>query len=361
MIKNIVLNLAYYFVAFFHMLLDLLNPLFYSSARRLNRKIDGKLKFNSKFTVVFVLYQKNHIPFYVQNVLDVFKELQVNCILSVNEDADQSLVDKLKDNCNTLFVRKNFGLDFAAYKDSILQSDFSDCERLIIMNDSIFLFKNGLKKLLLQFLEDKYDVVALGENISAPRWHLQSYLVSFSKKVIQDKDFIGFWKDYKPFTHKKYVIYNGEVALSNLALKKYYKSTKVIFNLDVIINNYKKIEELAPKLISNNMFSIYQKELSENSKGKELQKDPSILNFLEKTNITHSAAFLFKEFSDGSMILKRDIVFKKSFNINEVYHNLNQLNIDIGEKEQVINELKLRGNLSHQGIVDKFLFAIGIK
>ena len=181
-----------------YMLADLLNPLFYFSSLRIKREFAGRLKFNSKKTAIFVIYQNDKIPFYVQNVLDVLQKLNVDCVLNINDSFSEENIEKLRHQCSQLLVRRNFGFDFAAYKDTILRTDLKKQKHLVLMNDTLFYFKKDLDKLFVQLFEDNYDVVAFSRNSFDQSPHVQSFLFSISNRVIIDKDFKDYWNNYKP-------------------------------------------------------------------------------------------------------------------------------------------------------------------
>jgi hypothetical protein len=338
---------------------DLVNPLFYSSNLRIKEQIDGGLKFKSEKTAIFVLYQNDRIPFYVQNVLDIVQKLEVNCVLSINDNFSRDNIEKLQKQCSQLFIRRNFGADFTAYKDVVSLLDLKRQERLIIMNDTLFYFKKDIEKLFGQLLDDKYDIVAFSRNSFEIAPHLQSFLLSLSNRVITDKDFSSYWANYKPFNDKTYIINNGEVAFSTKALNKYCDSTKVIYNLDFLVACLKKLP-----LQIRSAFTI--KPTTSLAKINYIKFDDKILDsekifrHLQETNVTHSASFLIANCGIGTPI-KRDIVYRHILSLEQVQQNLEMLKVDKGEIKQALQELKARGEYSQVKFSRRFLCSVGVR
>ncbi len=77
--------------------------------------------------------------------------------------------------------RRNKGLDFGAYKDAVLKlmQDEASISRLLILNDSVYVVRDGLDKLLEELLSDEYPVVAAYENWEL-HYHFQSFCLALS-------------------------------------------------------------------------------------------------------------------------------------------------------------------------------------
>jgi hypothetical protein len=358
-IKDIFRNVVAPMIRGAFVLLDLLNPLFYFSSLRIKEQLQGDLKFQSKKTVIFVLYQNDKIPFYVQNVLDVLQTLKVNCVLNVNDQFSQKNIEKLKKQSSQILIRRNFGFDFAAYKDTIHQLDLKHQERLVLMNDTMFYFKKNIDKLFIQLFDDAYDVIAFSQNNFGSNVHLQSFLLSFGSRVIQDKEFIKYWRNYKTFNSRYYVIEKGEIGLSRKVLSKYNKYTKVIYNAEFLMWKLKTIplqirrlftiEPIAP-LAKINYVKFDDKILDEEK----------ILEIFYRTSIVHSASFVIANSGFGVQ-LKRDIVYRHILSLEQVRQNLERLDLDVNEIAQAIREMEQKGYYLQEPVQTRFFKSIGVR
>ena len=334
---------------------DLLNPAFYSPKLRIIKKINGKIHFQSKQRAIFVLYQNTEIPFSVINVLKTLKLLKINCTISVNEELGHEKIDQLSKECDLILVRKNFGMDFAAYKDSILQTNLEELDKLIILNDSLFYFQKGLTNIFEQLLDKNYDVVALTENLHVRKWHLQSFLLSFNKNVFLNKNFTEYWKQYKALNNRKHVVTEGEILFSQKVLKPYYRNTKIIYSLDTIIESIKNNKIKNPDILFNLLpnSSLETEYIPKNNTS-------ALLNIHEKGNITHTGAFILPHFYKGTVI-KKDIVYKKSFSLHEALEGFISLGVDENEYKTAYQDLKVRGNTTQLNTLDYLLTLLGAK
>jgi len=120
-----------------------------------------------------------------------------------------------------IIVRENIGYDFYSYKIGLdALDDRSSYDHVILMNSSFICVDP--RKLIdgyLGELTDEYDVVGL-TYCSTPIVHLQSYLVSFSRKVLADQDFIDWWENMVPISDRAEVIDTYELGLSQFLLEK---------------------------------------------------------------------------------------------------------------------------------------------
>jgi lipopolysaccharide biosynthesis protein len=121
----------------------------------------------------------------------------------------------------TFKVRENDGYDFYSYKTGIdLLSLKNGYDHLTLMNSSFlcsdpqkfidFYFKQGLK--------EDFEVIGLTKSWEITE-HIQSYLITISGKVLQNKIFLDWWKNMVPLNIREDVILNYEIGLSNLLLK----------------------------------------------------------------------------------------------------------------------------------------------
>ena len=116
--------------------------------------------------------------------------------------------------CAKIIHRRNVGYDFGAYKEGILSIPaLEELARLLITNDSVYGPLQPLEDCLSAMSPDKADVWGLTDSYEF-RYHLQSYFLLFHRAALQHESFERFWKDLPFVSAKWWVIYYGEVALT---------------------------------------------------------------------------------------------------------------------------------------------------
>jgi rhamnosyltransferase len=140
----------------------------------------------------------------------------------------QSEISKV-DQKIEVHIRENIGYDFYSYKvalESILKKIApNNISHVTLMNTSfICLDPNKLKQTYFdQCLKtDEFDV--LGLTISNEVYpHIQTYLLTFGTRAIQDNNFIEWWEKMTPINERHKVIENYEIGFSRYLNKLGYK------------------------------------------------------------------------------------------------------------------------------------------
>ncbi|WP_081283025.1 rhamnan synthesis F family protein [Photobacterium damselae] len=130
--------------------------------------------------------------------------------------------------------RGNYGYDFASYKIGIENiKDISLYDQLIICNDSFYINDDFCIQKLLSFSDD--DALSISDNHQFSH-HLQSYFIVFNKKVLMSDFFFKFWHKVLFYKNKMKIVFDYEIALTNLlkvngfTVNSFYKSQCVNFN-----------------------------------------------------------------------------------------------------------------------------------
>jgi rhamnosyltransferase len=125
-------------------------------------------------------------------------------------------------------VRENHGYDFYSYKTGLELIDFKkDYSHLTLMNSS-FLCANPQKFIHYYFkqgLSQEFNVIGMTKSWEETE-HIQSYLISLSREVLKNNDFLKWWADMTPVNNRDDVILNYELGLSNL-LRSFYRLQSV--------------------------------------------------------------------------------------------------------------------------------------
>ncbi len=140
-----------------------------------------------------------------------------------------------------LMERPNFGHDFGGYREAVLwlAPRLAELDRLFILNDSTWFPLPGARDWMA-------DVEALGmdyagasaqngvptylpEMVHQVEWrydhtranfHYGSFALALRRPVLADPEFIGFWQRYRPKSLKAWTINEGEIALTQWAIRR---------------------------------------------------------------------------------------------------------------------------------------------
>ena len=192
---------------------DLLSPSFY--LRQLRFKLVDCKESASPYLAIFVVYQKNNLPFYVKNMVAALIANHVRVVVVVNGEVSADSRTYLESHCHRVIYRKNTGRDFGAYQDALSIETLGRYKKVLLVNDSVFYFKKNLKRLIGDTLESQQDWVALYDNFNVG-YHAQSFFLCFGSEVLRSKNFKTFWRDFKPFNLRHHVISKGELHLSHV-------------------------------------------------------------------------------------------------------------------------------------------------
>lgn len=214
-----------------------LNPRVYSQRLRIRNISEGYAEKKSNKYVILALYEKVTLPAFTMNLIDAVERSALNLIVVSNLALEPLLKAQLLEKCSVLIERSNLGRDFGAYRDgiSILLRRFKNIERLVLLNDSLFYFNRGLDDFIARLNGDA-EFIGVTE-VFQFHYHVQSYALSFSARILRNKSFLRFWKRYRPISSRRWSIHNGEVALTR-------KLTKAGFRPHILY----QAAELAPRL-----------------------------------------------------------------------------------------------------------------
>jgi lipopolysaccharide biosynthesis protein len=286
----------------------------------------------------------------VKNALNILQALKINCIVSINQEADQTSIEYLIKNAMQVNVRVNFGRDFLAYKDGILRLNLKPIEKLLILNDSMIYFEKNLKSIFEEFFDSEVDLVSLYQNVGK-KPHYQSMMLSFSSLILQDPSFIKFWKKYRGYDSRKYIIRSGEIKFSTRVLN-HFTNVKVVCDF--------KDTDITPNLEKSYFVDYLKHEDREKIyKYKNYRKHKMNLfyDFLYKkrnSNPSHTFAFL-SYFIHQSLILKRDVYYRESYGLDFIIYQLKKLKIDQDEIEKISFIYKNQKTMSQLPFFKKLL------
>lgn len=116
--------------------------------------------------------------------------------------------------CRQVIWRRNVGYDFGAYKDGIAAlGDLGRCDRLLIMNDSVYGPFRPLTEVLQSIDQSQADIWGITDSWDG-HYHLQTYFVLFFKEALKSDAFHKFWRHLPYVNSKHWIIRNAEMKLT---------------------------------------------------------------------------------------------------------------------------------------------------
>ena len=122
--------------------------------------------------------------------------------------------------CAGVIIRRNVGYDFGAWREGIEQAALPrpNTAMVLISNDSVYGPVRPLHDLLSRMDFTVADVWGCTESWQS-RYHLQSYLMAFSPRVVASEAWRGFWADVRPTWAKVWLIRLYELGLTQQLLR----------------------------------------------------------------------------------------------------------------------------------------------
>jgi len=128
--------------------------------------------------------------------------------------------EALKLVCAGIIVRRNVGYDFGAWREGIEQLALprDNTAMVVIANDSVYGPLRSLNELFASIDFDAADVWGCTDSWQS-RYHLQSYLMAFSPRVVASDAWRRFWSGVVPTWSKTWLIRLFEIGLTQSMLK----------------------------------------------------------------------------------------------------------------------------------------------
>lgn len=122
--------------------------------------------------------------------------------------------------CAGVLIRSNVGYDFGAWREGfeILQLPRPDTEMVVMANDSVYGPMRPLHDLIDTFDFTQADIWGCTESWQT-RYHLQSYLMAFSPRVVASDAWRAFWSTVRPTWSKMWLVRLYEIGLTQTLLK----------------------------------------------------------------------------------------------------------------------------------------------
>ena len=381
-----------------------LDPRVYSESLRIRKIVEGQIPVKSDRYIIFVLYTKSTLPQFTTNLIDAVARTDLNLVVVCNGKVDAATQAYLLDNSNLLIERINLGRDFGAYRDAVraLMQRRERIARLILLNDSVFFFKKGLDWLLNE-LNANHDFIGLTE-VFQFHYHVQSFMLSFGQRAIQNETFIKFWKKFRPISTRRWSIHKGEVRLTRQLTKAGFRphilyqavqlaphmrdkparevleaiqllpsalrwrlyddfdeilgsgsKSPSIATLEAISQGVRSTRSYGPKTEDNVLSQISDQAAALDRWSLEILVN-RIIETIAERNQVHVGGFLFMRYL-GMPVIKRDIFYREVYSLEDIYRILSEFQEPL--RDEVMSDLRRVGTAMHLNPLLKILYRHG--
>jgi rhamnosyltransferase len=180
--------------------------------------------FSSKRLAIYCFYDANgHAASFIPHFLDDLMRNVTDLVVVVNGKLDTSSREMFEQYAQTIIVRKNEGLDVAAYRQALLQIGWKKLEsfdEVICLNDTIlgpiYPFSQMFRE-MSQRPVDFWGITAYaGEDVGEETipTHLQAYWHAYRKTLVKSQAFHEYWEQMPHWTDYAEVTRKHEMALT---------------------------------------------------------------------------------------------------------------------------------------------------
>lgn len=368
-----------------------LDPRVYFQRLRIRSVTDGTVDKKSDTFFVFVLYTKSPLPSFTSGAFDAIARSPHNLIVVSNAPLPPLFKAELADRCHKVIERSNVGRDFGAYKDGIgyVLEHYPAAARIVVMNDSVFFLRKTLDKLIAD-LNGPQDFIGVTE-VHQFHYHVQSFMLSFGKAVLQSAAFRRFWKRYLPINTRRWAIHRGEIRLTQKLTKAGFRP-HILFQAAHLLPHLQsrpvreviEATRLLPIEVRGDLYANFLPVLGEKYSSaavssveaiasgiRRVQAGPfgsqapplhinaqaasmeqwsfrifpnQIVFSISQHNQMHHGGFLFIKYL-GLPLLKRDIFYRELYTLEDVHQFLT----DVGEplRDDILSDLRRAGSGAH--------------
>lgn len=308
------------------------------------RVVDGELSFPSGRFAVFLVFQPQGTPWYVENALAALAAARINVLLVFNHPLEEARLDAFRRASFRVMVRNNAGLDIGGYRDGYLSlCDDAAVQRLLLLNDSVYFFAEGLASFFERLMASEADVCAPFENRQF-HYHIQSFCLSLSRRTMCHEAVRRFFADYIPVNSRRWAIHRGELGLS-AALKDAARDIEILYPAERLAAHPGPLPALVQEdgarflpIALRNRFEWMRRQPG-------IAAEPllaTVVRLAGNYSQIHTAGFLFRALL-GAPLMKRDLVFREQFTGEDVRHLLAAIG-DEGHLEAILADLGRKGD-----------------
>lgn len=146
-------------------------------------------------------------------------------------------LEALKLVCAGVLIRRNVGYDFGAWREGFEQLNLPRANTTLVAmaNDSVYGPLRSLGELFAAIDFEAADVWGCTDSWQS-RYHLQSYLMAFSPKVVASPAWAKYWNQVRPTWSKMWLIRLYEIGLTQAMLKAGF-TCRAIWPYQSLIND----------------------------------------------------------------------------------------------------------------------------
>jgi lipopolysaccharide biosynthesis protein len=164
-------------------------------------------------------------------------------------------LEALKLVCAGILVRRNVGYDFGAWREGFEQLGLprANTTMVVMANDSVYGPIRSLSEMFAAVDFEVADVWGATDSWQS-RYHLQSYLMVFSPKVVGSEAWAKFWGQVRPTWSKIWLIRLYELGLTQSMLKAGFRCRAIwpyqslITDIDLTWLETRKDDEEGPNM-----------------------------------------------------------------------------------------------------------------
>jgi rhamnosyltransferase len=132
-------------------------------------------------------------------------------------------LDKAAVHCERTLTKENVGFDFGMWQHALEGIDLSAFDELVLTNSSIYGPLSSLKPMFEKMSTAACDFWAVTDNHEI-QWHLQSYFLTFKRRVFDSAEFNRFWASVLPYRNKWQVIRSYEIGLTDFLVQSGFEA-----------------------------------------------------------------------------------------------------------------------------------------
>ena len=251
-----------------------------------------------------------------QRYFDLLERLGFKVIVVLNGGKiSDDFLAYFKQRALAIITRDNIGRDFGAYKECIqyFQRNNLQPRRLLLCNDSVFadLIPNDSRFEAFVHQNSTKDFVGVAEYMGSPNYHVQSYFLIFSNKVLNAPSFQKFWQAFLITDDRRLNIHKGEVALTQAIIKDGFTPT-VFLSTDRVLSSISLSNNNAQDLLLDvppNM-NLFNTSASRIDRLKQLQNSYSELTHLENKSLEDGDSY---SLATVDAVRKQKLLLDKEF------------------------------------------------
>lgn len=319
--------------------------------------VEGSRRFENGRFAIFLIWQQQRLPWYVQNALDAFAEAEINVVVVANHALDEAAKATLSAQSRWVLTRDNTGFDFGGFQDAthFLRERF-EVERLIYLNDSVYLFREGSAEMMRRLSTSTADICAAFENWELS-YHVQSFCFSMSRRILDMPATIRFWRDYLPVNSRRWAIQKGEIELSK-AMVPASRDIEIIYSPNDIHDHISDLPIKTLISMGKELPIAIRMGRGDTNETQDVEIQGEILRRVALRSQIHTGGFFYRRFL-RCPLLKKDLVYRLQYSIYDVESSLKDVGHE-GHLHEILSDMRRKGAGNQLPFLKRIQFNNGI-